>query len=268
MAIPNTTPTPNELYNGEMRKMSDTELRVVLVVTRATLGWELDHETGMRKKEDWISQKQLTQQTGKSNKAISTAIDSCVKKGWIEARDKEGNFLMTPEDRARKRIFYRLGRIFLSKIESAEVTSQDKKPQSSELAAKSGEVDDTNLVKKVHSTKESITKETIQNQAAPSAAGEKASLINELIEEFKSVNPSWRRLFGNKTQRACLQRLLDQHGAEKVRWLIQSLPASNKTAYAPTITTPFQLEERLGNLIAYWRKQKSKNEESRVHSIV
>ena len=46
MTIPNTTPTPNELYNGEMPKMTDTELRVVLVVTRATLGWEIDPETG------------------------------------------------------------------------------------------------------------------------------------------------------------------------------------------------------------------------------
>ena len=77
--IPNTTPTPNELYNGEMRKMSDTELRVVLIVTRGTLGWEVDHRTGMRKQEDWISQKLLMEKSGKSNRAISTAVKSCVE---------------------------------------------------------------------------------------------------------------------------------------------------------------------------------------------
>ena len=52
--IPNTTQTPNIIFNGLMKEMSDTELRVVLIVTRATLGWVLDREKGMRKDEDWI----------------------------------------------------------------------------------------------------------------------------------------------------------------------------------------------------------------------
>lgn len=123
MAIPNTTPTPNELYNGEMRKMNDTELRIVLVVTRATLGWELDKETGTRKKEDWISRSQIIDKTGRSGRAISTAIESCMQKGWIEARNKDGEMLDTPQKRSGKRIFYRLGKIFLRDIETSEESS-------------------------------------------------------------------------------------------------------------------------------------------------
>ena len=49
--IPNTTPTPNWLYNGEMKKMTDTELRVVLIITRATLGWF--DPIKKRRKESW-----------------------------------------------------------------------------------------------------------------------------------------------------------------------------------------------------------------------
>jgi len=82
MSVPNTTPTPNELYNGEMKKMNDTELRVVLMVTRKTLGWIIDKNTGMRKTEDWISKKQLMETTGRFNKSIGLAIQKCINKGW------------------------------------------------------------------------------------------------------------------------------------------------------------------------------------------
>lgn len=36
--IPNTTQTPNIIFNGLMRKMNDTEFRIVMLVVRATLG--------------------------------------------------------------------------------------------------------------------------------------------------------------------------------------------------------------------------------------
>ena len=116
--IPNTTQTPNIIFNGIMKEMSDTELRVVLIVTRATLGWVLDKEKGMRKVEDWISHYQLKEKTGRESGAISKAIDRCIQKGWIEARDKEGNLLDTKDKRRGKNIFYRLGPEILLKTSS------------------------------------------------------------------------------------------------------------------------------------------------------
>ena len=157
--IPNTTPTPNWLYNGEMRKMSGTELKIVLLVTRKTLGW-FDPMTDKRKSQDYISQSQFMEFTGFSNRAIATAIQACVEGGWIIARDKKGNLCDTAEKRERRRVWYQLGSIFINKISGEESSSEDK---SGELISKSGEQNDINLVKKVHSTKETITKETIQN---------------------------------------------------------------------------------------------------------
>ena len=125
--MPNTTQIPNNLFNGEMAKMKDTELRITLLVARKTLGWIADLETGMRKEEDWISRSQLTQFTGKTGRAISTAIENCIRKGWIEARDKEGKLLDTPQKRLGKKIFYRLGKIFLDRVERGEKSSQVKK---------------------------------------------------------------------------------------------------------------------------------------------
>ena len=160
MAIPNTTPTPNELYNGEMKKMSDTELRVVLVVTRATLGWEIDHQTGMRKQEDWLSLSQIEEKTGRGHTAISEAIESCIQKKWVEARDKNGETLDSPEKRAGKKIYYRLGQIFLTRIETYPESGRVK--QTYPLFGRTYPESGSQPIQKVDATKETLTKETIQ----------------------------------------------------------------------------------------------------------
>lgn len=79
--------------------------------------------------------------------------------------------------------------------------------------------------------------------------------INPLIELFKDVNPSYARLYANKTQRAALERLLKQHGIQKLEAIIKFLPKSNAIKHAPTITTPLELETNLGKLIAWGQKQ-------------
>jgi len=175
--IPNTTPTPNWLYNGEMKKMNGTELKVVMLVTRKTLGW-FDPMTDGRKTQDYISQSQFIEFTGQSNRAIATAIQVCVEHGWIIVRDRQGSLCDTPEKRRRRKNWYQLGSVFTNKLSkqskqskqqngldnSSEETSQDvnlvnKTTQPSEESS-------LDLVKKVHNTKETF-KETITNIVRP-----------------------------------------------------------------------------------------------------
>jgi len=99
-----------------------------------------------------------------------------------------------------------------------------------------------------------VRKESIKT-AAQDAAGDGA-LVNELMEGFKEVNPSYSRLYAMKPQREALTRLMRQHGVEKVRAMIAYLPKSNAARHAPTITTPYVLELRLGDLIAWGQKQR------------
>ena len=82
--------------------------------------------------------------------------------------------------------------------------------------------------------------------------------INELIDSFKSVNPSYKTFFKNKTERSCLERMLKEHGREKLVELISILPQTNSMDFAPIITTPFQLEKKLGSLLAFINKNKIK----------
>lgn len=94
-----------------------------------------------------------------------------------------------------------------------------------------------------------------EDTATQSVAGNQVNLFLDL---FKSVNPSYERLFGNKTQRAAVERLLKKWGAEKIKELIGLLPKTNSMKYAPTITTPLQLEEKLGAVISFIQKEGDK----------
>ena len=103
---------------------------------------------------------------------------------------------------------------------------------------------------------ENTTENTTENSKAK-ALQTNGKEINDLIDLFKKVNPSYQRLFGNKTQRSALERLVKQHGQEKIEWAIKVLSKTNKMKYFPTICTPLDLENKLGTLIACLQKGKS-----------
>lgn len=83
--------------------------------------------------------------------------------------------------------------------------------------------------------------------------------LQRLLDLFKNVNPTYERLFRNKTERAALQRLMDKFGVEKVESAINKLPDIINKRFAPRITTPYQLEKDLGKLIAFVNQEKSNN---------
>lgn len=87
-------------------------------------------------------------------------------------------------------------------------------------------------------------------------ASQDDALIPVIINLFKGVNPNHERLFGIPPQRKAVSRLLEKFGIEKLSAMISYLPKSNASKYAPTITTPVQFEQKLGELIAWSQKQK------------
>jgi len=94
--------------------------------------------------------------------------------------------------------------------------------------------------------------------ATPAVVARKDQVIFDLIELFKPINPTYRRLFGNTTQRASLERLVKQFGREKIENMIKYLPKIFGKPYAPRITTPYLLEQKLADLIAYTKQEQSK----------
>lgn len=93
---------------------------------------------------------------------------------------------------------------------------------------------------------------------ATQAVARKDQVIFDLIELFKPINPTYERLFSNKTQRQSLERLVKKFGKEKVENMIKSLPKIFGKPYAPRISTPYLLEQKLADLISYFQREKSK----------
>ena len=87
---------------------------------------------------------------------------------------------------------------------------------------------------------------------------------NSLIGKFKEVNPSYEKFFANKTQRAAIDRLVGKYGQEKVSQMIDALPSIIVKKFAPRITTPLQLETKLGDLYAFVKQQRSEPKAIRI----
>jgi len=93
------------------------------------------------------------------------------------------------------------------------------------------------------------TKELVfQNEIIPKCK------VDEMLDLFKDVNPAYKNFFCNKAQRSAMERLIALYGVEKVEGTIRALPEIVFKPYAPRITTPYQLEQKLGDLIIFHKQ--------------
>ncbi len=143
-----TTPVPNHLLDQEMPSLRDTELRVLLVVTRRTLGFRSAEGIG-RKERDWLTHSYLKKATGRAGASVSAAIESLVKQGLITVTDSTGRPI---SEKGARRLFR--GRLYFSVAEVARGGLRTTSPDSSHSE-----------VQKAKYTKESYTKHINKEEA-------------------------------------------------------------------------------------------------------
>lgn len=92
--------------------------------------------------------------------------------------------------------------------------------------------------------------------------------IVKFIDLFQTINPSYRKFFANKTQRAACERLLKIATLEKWVPLFPALERMNADKYARGKSiTPLQLEDNLGYFKA-WIEQKKEPDPKRKVAII
>ena len=96
-------------------------------------------------------------------------------------------------------------------------------------------------------------KENKREEAKPSFANPQ---INETINLFKGINPTIN--FGNRTTRKAAEDLIKQFGYEKTKTIALYAVSVFGKQYAPTITTPYQLKEKLSQLMSYKLREDEK----------
>lgn len=170
---PNTTQVPNIIFDEWLPKLRDTELRVLLIVTRQTLGWIEDVATGRRKERDWISRGQLMQKSGKGHTQVSAAVEVLVgQHRIIEALAEDGRPLDTPEKRRKHgaRIYYRLSlhsplKTLFDKPTSPKTGQVKKRTTTPQSTTKSQYLSGNRPPLKPDTTKETVLTKEIQAKA-------------------------------------------------------------------------------------------------------
>jgi len=87
-------------------------------------------------------------------------------------------------------------------------------------------------------------------------ASEQSSQITEIFTIFKKINPTIN--YGNKTQRSAVIEMIKKIGFEKIKNSALYAVSVQGQPYTPTITTPYQLKEKLAALLTYYAKEKNK----------
>ena len=80
---PNTTPTPNELFDKLLSEMGNAELRIVLAIIRKTLGYQ-DRKTKNRFLQAKVSMRELREKTGLSENGVIAGTKAAIKRGLLK----------------------------------------------------------------------------------------------------------------------------------------------------------------------------------------
>jgi phage replication O-like protein O len=208
------TPIANELMEALSQPgINGSEYRILLTIIRKTYGYH--------KKRDRISLSQFEQLTSMDRKQAVETIKALVGKKIIV---KDGGF-------------YRLNKNWeewvVGKRPLHRGSGQKTTAASGQKPTKSSGQLPTHKRKK-----ETITKENGREGVGYNPLGA------EIIRAFEAIDPKNKTYYGNTTQRAACDFLLDEYGLDEVLKRIEVLGKTNKMPYFPTITTPVQLRDK------------------------
>lgn len=101
-------PLPS-VYYKLLPILTPSEVKVLLVILRQTLGWT-DKETGSRKEREWITQGVIAKRTNLNRETIGNAVKGLVELQVVRVENEAGIALATPKERRRNqsRTYYRL----------------------------------------------------------------------------------------------------------------------------------------------------------------
>ncbi|MBK7694781.1 MAG: replication protein [Saprospiraceae bacterium] len=159
------TQVPNILLDTHLPNLTESELKILLVIIRQTYGW-IDKFTGKRKIKDRISQSQFRIKTGLSKRIISKTLKMLSDKDLISIYDRKHNLLKNSlERRGQPVLLYSLNPVHFATSTSAQ--------------------SNTRLVHKSVYNKRIYSKENITKGSILSIRQNTIGSINEIIEQSK-----------------------------------------------------------------------------------
>lgn len=110
---------------------------------------------------------------------------------------------------------------------------------------------------KVRLGKDRVRKGKVNNTILCEQSSQEKDEVNEVIKMFEIVNPSYEKMYPNKTQRSAAARLLKKWTLPQIQAVVSILPKLNADQYAKGKSiTPLQLEDNLGYIKAFIDKNR------------
>ena len=204
--------------------INGSEFRILLMVARKTYGYN--------KKYDTISLSQLSAGTGLNRPNVCKTIKSLVVKRLL-IKTKNSYSLRKNYD---------------------EWVVVKRLPPVVKCIMGSSQMHNEVVVKRLHTkdiyTKDNITKEINTLQATPAE-----KQIPLLMKEFEEINPTIN--YGNTTQRKACLELIKKFGLQKAINTIKYYKTIRGEKFSPVIATPYQLQQKMGELMNFYNKKQS-----------
>jgi hypothetical protein len=245
--IPNSTQIPNIIADFLFPRIPEAEMRCMQYICRRTFGFHKEQDrisftqfiNGIKSKEGKV----LDYGCGLCRQSVNKGLKNLESAGAIFIkRDNNGNYYKINLEMDVDKVVYKIDQSI--KQTSKVVYKVDQGSQRSRPKV-------VNVVDLQNKEKQSIQNKDVATQGVAN--------LNEVINLFKEVNPTYEEIFKNITQRKCLENLIGKFGREKVVNMIRHLPKNNATKYAPIITKPTELRDKLGKLVAFIQQEKNNN---------
>lgn len=227
--------------------LSAYESRFLWCVFRKTYGW--------KKKSDYIATSQFVEITGIHKSHVSRTKSRLLKRkivtqigNHISFNKNHDEWIELPIQVTSKKTKKLPKEVTVLPIQATVVTYPGNKKLPIQADTKE--------------TKRNYTKETIQKQfATPSVAD---NPITKIFEKFQmTLNPTIN--YGNTTQRKAAEELLKSFGIEKVMRMLEYVSSDEYISdqFAPVVTTPYQLKQKIGQIVQFYRKKQSNQKETK-----
>lgn len=219
------TPIANEILEALARQRINSDAwKLIMVIFRKTYGF--------RKKQDKIALSQFVLATQLTKSAVCRGLN----------RLKDMNIIIRIAN--DDCTIYRFNKDFDTWKPLAKLLTLAKQSTSVSYSA------NASLAKQRH-TKETTTKETITKEIY---SGQSPQDIDKLIKVFSRINPTIK--WGNTTSRKSAANLIKRFGLENTLKMAEQIVGVQGKRYAPTCTTPYQMEEKLAQFKIYFDKEK------------
>lgn len=190
------------------------------------------------------SQELIAEEFGITSRSVRTYLGRLEKANLIRVTKKKGR----SGGRWLRNEYWLVDKSEWKSLQEISSSNYHRKQKEALQETENTEIRNTFPSKDTHSNN---THKNNTNKAKQSFAD-----INEMIDLFQPINPSYERLRINVTQRKATERLIKVLGKEKLTDVIKVLPYAILEQFCPVVTTPYELEMKLSQTLAFLNREK------------